>query len=549
MAKKADYGNGHPNFLKYANYIVNHENYRGMPDVYKDDKSIQWEAPSNRASGKFKDSHIKRRSWWQKKAESVGIDTSKNKWISKTAKTIHPTMSKPCKRCGRTMDLRYSYPTQNLIKRLKKLSYIREDFEFNSLEHILELTKRLHSIYGDAIFKDFPKLFKCKSVNKIPEIEGKLDLWISWINEEYIPNEPSMLSPGAMANPPDRLDGFHTLNECCRSTSDKGRAKENMSSYSTDRRAFEYWVDGDWIAADKLMGIIRSNPEIKKINCLYDNHPGPCAADHIGPISLGFKHRPTFQLLCGNCNSAKNNRMTLLDVKNLIATEKVKGEDVASWYALPLWNSRKFDVNNNETALRLSKMLRDNRHTAMFVLNNLFQKGHILFLCTFLGLDYANRSVDIIDLKTEHNIVTGTLQISERFDKYVTEQKARRIRVGFDALNSYVKKENRNALLINNDYILGKLNQIDLILSTNVDDETRAIQKKLIHILAQNEINDIQLSPFLDYISLKEKEPTSYIHAKKLLMEIMILVGQEISNMWYDERYVREINNLELSLD
>ncbi|HFL9475791.1 TPA: Alw26I/Eco31I/Esp3I family type II restriction endonuclease, partial [Escherichia coli] len=62
-----------------------------------------------------------------------------------------------------------------------------------------------------------------------------------------------------MANPPDRFDGFHSFNRCCRSIADKGRTKENLKSYVTDRRVFEYWVDGDWVAADRLMGQVRTN--------------------------------------------------------------------------------------------------------------------------------------------------------------------------------------------------------------------------------------------------------------------------------------------------
>ena len=31
-----------------------------------------------------------------------------------------------------------------------------------------------------------------------------------------------------MGNPPDRLDGFHSYNNCCRPTADKGRSDENM---------------------------------------------------------------------------------------------------------------------------------------------------------------------------------------------------------------------------------------------------------------------------------------------------------------------------------
>ncbi|RBW13190.1 hypothetical protein B9M93_26380 [Escherichia coli] len=41
-------------FLEYTRLIVNHPNYFGMPDPFGEKGEIQWEAPSNRASGKFK---------------------------------------------------------------------------------------------------------------------------------------------------------------------------------------------------------------------------------------------------------------------------------------------------------------------------------------------------------------------------------------------------------------------------------------------------------------------------------------------------------------
>ncbi len=38
-------------FLEYTRLIVNHPNYFGMPDPFGEKGEIQWEAPSNRASG------------------------------------------------------------------------------------------------------------------------------------------------------------------------------------------------------------------------------------------------------------------------------------------------------------------------------------------------------------------------------------------------------------------------------------------------------------------------------------------------------------------
>lgn len=69
-------------FLQYEEEIVNHPSYAGMPDLYKDDGTIQWETPSNRSSGKFQFSHDKRYDWWVSKAAEVGISTDEDKWIS-----------------------------------------------------------------------------------------------------------------------------------------------------------------------------------------------------------------------------------------------------------------------------------------------------------------------------------------------------------------------------------------------------------------------------------------------------------------------------------
>ena len=66
----------HPAFIAYMVFIIKHPNYNGMPDAIKEDGKIQWEAPSNRGSGQYQHTHVRRRDWWKKKAEEVGIDTS-----------------------------------------------------------------------------------------------------------------------------------------------------------------------------------------------------------------------------------------------------------------------------------------------------------------------------------------------------------------------------------------------------------------------------------------------------------------------------------------
>lgn len=206
-----------------------------------------------------------------------------------------------------------------------------------------DLVARLFAEYGDAALDAMPTLFTTPQVALPNPLPKGLSGWSKWVDRVFVPSEPrGILSPGAMSNPPDRFDGFHCDNLCCRGTADKGRHKKNLQTYVTDRRVFEYWTSGDWVAADRLMGQLRSG--FPGEQCRH-GHPGPCAIDHIGPISLGFTHRPRFQLLCGPCNSAKNNRMYRSDVELLKADERA-GEEVVSWHSAALWNA-----SNGGTAL------------------------------------------------------------------------------------------------------------------------------------------------------------------------------------------------------
>src|SRR5688572_25252527 len=109
MAKKKSYGSKGQQWdqavIQYMEEIAGDPRYAGMPDARTDDGRVQWEAPSNRRSGRFKDTHHKRRDWWRRKAEELGIPLDSPQWISRVAKALHPTKQKPCKRCGRVLEL------------------------------------------------------------------------------------------------------------------------------------------------------------------------------------------------------------------------------------------------------------------------------------------------------------------------------------------------------------------------------------------------------------------------------------------------------------
>ena len=534
-------------FLQYEEEIANNPTYSGMPDLRHEDGTIQWEAPSNRGSGVFQFSHDKRYEWWIKKAAEVGINTDENQWISKVAKKIHPTKLHPCKVCGRVMDIRYCYLSSNFMKRVKKLPFYDESIEMDEITHILDFVSSFVDTYGNKAFEALPNLLKCSQVNNIPSLPNELSAWTKWIEHDYIPKEPSMLGPGAMANPPDRLDGFHTYNRCCRPSADKGRSKENLASYSTDRRAFENWSDGNWITANKLMGFINSNTEMKTQHCANDGnglrHPRPCSADHIGPISLGFCHRPEFQFLCKPCNSAKNNRMYYKDVQHLIAIEK-QGVTIVTWYAKPVWDYCKAKVTDKESALRLSRIMRDNRNVAMMLLYDFMDKGEYLFLLTLLNLNYADYEYEILPNSVDitNQIITVKFMQKVSSLKYVEIQKIRKIRVAFSALDEYAKKENRNGYMVTSPEIDSlKNNALKLLSSISV--RLKAYNREL-RLLLTNDATESAIGDFLRKIDYQVLvNTTEYVQARAILCSIMNLVGLQLSNNWDNARYAREIED------
>ena len=533
-----------PAFSKYKEFIASHPAYSGMPDLRYPDGRIQWETPSNRKSGEFKDSHDKRLQWWKNKAAEIGISTTEDKWISKVAKRIHPTGIRPCPVCGKELEIRYAYLSKRFIKRVHLLDFYNNDIEMTEITHILDFVTEFITEYKNHAIHTLPILLSCKEAPDIPKL-STLSEWLEWIDQKYIPLEPSMLGPGSMSNAPDRLDGFH-YNRCCRKKTDKGRSDANLASYSKDRRAFENWSDGNWITANMLMGYIKSNPALRQEPCANfgdaHEHPLPCDADHIGPISLGFCHRPEFQLLCSPCYSAKNNRLYFSDVQHLIAVEST-GETVTTWYATPVWNLCKNKVTNAETALRLSKIMRDNRNIALMLLSKFMTSGECLFLLSLLNLQYADYQYQIIPDSQEiyNHIVTVDFTYETSSLRYVTIQKRRKIRIAFESLSDYATKDNRNGFIYNSPTIEQLKSTIFDILSS-VPQEYKILNSKLCSIISNPVISDNEIESFLNEVDYnKLLSLNEYVAAKEKLYEIMSLVAQELSNNWDSARYSREI--------
>lgn len=455
-------------FVEYMNAIVDHPAYAGMPCTRDDAGKIDWTIPSNRPRGsKNWDGNRQRRIWWQAKAEAVGIQRS-GKWISKVAKAIHPFKAKPCQVCGRVMEIAYVYPTIATISQLNRLLPPTDQLVYVDFLNIDEVVRHIYTVSGASAATILKTVFPAveQSVNPIATAQA--------IRQLYCATESRKFSPGAMANPPDRLEGFHTYNLCCRSRQDTGRTTVNLRSYGVDRRAFEQWCDGDWAIADSIMTLVR--PGI----CSNCGEERTLTADHIGPISLGFAHSPHFRPLCLPCNSAKGNRMTLADVVELRDLEN-RGELVVSWQGRRLWDACKERVTTDEEALLLSKLMRILQHHYLASLQAALQVGAPDALLQFLHPEHALERVELVGFDPRR-LTFESVRVSDRHDTYARMRASRITRVAFDSLKDYAAKPHRNIQSVAGDLVGGELEAFQEALNEALA-QTSEYRARLIEIL------------------------------------------------------------------
>ncbi len=398
----------HQNFVDYQEFIVAHPNYEG-PHFSRNakDNSIRWVVTGKSAEGQ------KRKNWYVQKCKLLGVKVEAGAF-SKVAVAVHPTKLHTCQICGKQLSILYVYPNKNLLKKVTDVFGVNfNPFERNIFEIIKQTTDNQINI------EKWINLFKA------PESVKTLEDLQSWITENHVKtSSKSFLSPGVMSNPPDRYDGFHSDGNCCRSKSDKGRHKENLQRYGQDRRVYENWADGDWKQADRLMSMFRKHG---------------LSADHIGPISLGFCHRPKFHPLTREENSAKNNRMSLSDVKTLIEDEQ-NGEQVVSWHSKHVWNFLKNEVKSDVDAVKLSVLMRTNLHWVLTIFARIDEQGHRDFLMPFLNLEYSDFDYQFPDFQPN---TIGKIVKIEKKGKNQANNKERYERVAFESLEEYKNKENR----------------------------------------------------------------------------------------------------------
>lgn len=405
----------HPKFIEYMKFIVNHPNYKDMPSPYKEDGSIRWVVAGNSEIG------IAREEWWDRERKELGIE-KKPGWKALVARKIHPTGQKPCQICGRMMSLDYVYPNKSCPHHKNTLTPCNKE--------------------GCTYFK---KRGRC-----------------------------SHLGPGAMSDAPDRFDGFHTYNRCCRSKEDTGRHAENLMKYGEDRRVYEFWVEGDWKTASWLM---------KEFN----RHK--ISPDHIGPISLGFCHRPKFEPMTKRENIAKGNRMTFEDVQELIKDES-RGERVVSWHSNFIWDKIKHRVKNTNDAEELSKLMRLNLHKILYIFSMIHSAGYDDFLIkNFLHPEYALYQPTFVDFNPKTGKCSKiTTKKANRTEHYRNAE--RYIRKSFEYLKKYQLKDNRRITATLGNKVSNLLKSIIEELSRKEEEKAKNLLKDIIKVMAEEALEE-----------------------------------------------------------
>lgn len=408
----------HPRFIKYMDMIVNHPNYKGLRIEKKADGSYSWIATAKSKTGKA------RIAWCENKARELGIPIQPGVYAD-VMLAIHPTKWKVCQTCGREMSLYYHYPNANFLKSLNQAFHS----DYNDCDHISDIWDDLvaNGVRAEVIAAF---LINKGDLSLNPRTASKQEI-IDKLEYACRKGNKKCLGPGAMSNFPDRYDGFHTYNRCCRASQDKGRSKENLKSYTKDRRAYEYWSDGNIHAANQFMG-----------SSFFDG----ISADHIGPISLGFVHDPRYlQPMTSSDNSTKRDRLQLVDIEKVIQVETRTGVYPMSWYSRLIWEyiKKNFRKNTAKIPNEYRNALKQNMANFMYILWYILEyapkNGEGFLICAFLkpNFEYFEYSYTFNKLG----------EITSKCPRHFTDRNAneteRYCRIAIEAVYDFNDKDNR----------------------------------------------------------------------------------------------------------
>lgn len=433
-------------FVEYMNFIINHPNYNGLPITKRSDGSYSWIAPAKGNIG------LERINWAKNKMKELGISENDKSPYSKLMFEIHPTKEKVCQICGNTMSLYYIYINSSFAKSIKK------EFNYNS-----DITQSIYDVCNDLIALNFEechiKKFLIDAFHLDISLSNSLNFILQNCEKCCRNGNSKKLGPGAMSNFPDRFDGFHTYNRCCRSKEDKGRSKENLRTYGKDRRAYEYWSDGNIYAANLFM---------------HSHYFIGTSADHIGPISLGFVHDSHYlQPMSAGENSSKRDKLSLEDINTLINIENSTGISAISSFSSEIWKYIKQNYLDNKNDIPIYReLLKQNMTNFMFIIwtinNKCKTKGKKFLIKTFLEpkFDYFNYDYSF---NVNGEIIKKTLRHKTDSSK---NEINRYIRIAFESINDYNEKDNRNLKNTLDKVDLNSLYNVCALINSNYAQDT-----------------------------------------------------------------------------
>ena len=99
----------HKNFVDYQDFIVNHKNYKTLPNKFNSQGEITWV--------KVKDKE--RTLWWDRLKEEMNLLDR-----ASVARQIHPSElngKKPCQVCGEELSINYLYLNANSFEKIRAL--------------------------------------------------------------------------------------------------------------------------------------------------------------------------------------------------------------------------------------------------------------------------------------------------------------------------------------------------------------------------------------------------------------------------------------------
>lgn len=409
----------HPEFQKYTEAIVSDPGYEGLYFERKKDMRIKWVVTKKSLAGQ------KRLAWWNKKCEELGIPVKSGNYAV-VARAVHPTKKHVCQICGRALSIYYEYPTKPTLTQINRVLGTRLNQADYTIKEIIERFCR-----NTNDLKNIAFIFKIKSFTDAADL-------IQQIYTIHVDGCSRMLSPGAMSNSPDRFDGYHSDGLCCRQFTDKGRHTNNMKTYTQDRRAYEEWADGNYNLANRLMGEFQ---KVKECPCPVCGETAKMTADHIGPVSLGFCHSINFAPMCKSCNSAKNNRLSLSDVRKLLELE-ASGRQVVSWHSQYIWDKYKHSITSDEDARWLSSLMLKCHQNVLKLFSLIYQNRGTKFLMIYLHPEYSMFDYRFSNFNP-FELDKLTIQETPLDNENKRKNQMRYLRVAFESLRYFDMKRNR----------------------------------------------------------------------------------------------------------